>query len=100
MAGLVPAIHALFLQTHQDVDARDERGHDERWIRRQNETARLRGRFLGSNWRNGRRDVLVQNDTPICCRTLMPAWRCSSLSVLISGSAADFRRCIATAVTV
>jgi hypothetical protein len=28
MAGLVPAIHALFLLMHQDVDARDKRGHD------------------------------------------------------------------------
>jgi hypothetical protein len=24
----VPAIHALFLLMHQDVDARDKRGHD------------------------------------------------------------------------
>jgi hypothetical protein len=29
MAGLVPAIHVLFLLGAQDVDARDERGHDE-----------------------------------------------------------------------
>jgi hypothetical protein len=29
MAGLVPAIHA-FLTAKKDVDARDERGHDER----------------------------------------------------------------------
>jgi hypothetical protein len=29
MAGLVPAIHA-FLTARKDVDARDERGHDER----------------------------------------------------------------------
>jgi hypothetical protein len=30
MAGLVPAIHVfLFLQSKQDVDARDKPGHDE-----------------------------------------------------------------------
>ena len=30
MAGLVPAIHVLcFLWHQEDVDARDERGHDE-----------------------------------------------------------------------
>jgi len=29
MAGRVPAIHAFCLLTHQDVDARDKRGHDE-----------------------------------------------------------------------
>jgi hypothetical protein len=29
MAGLVPAIH-VFTKRKQDVDARDERGHDER----------------------------------------------------------------------
>jgi hypothetical protein len=30
MAGLVPAIHVFMLQHRkQDVDARDERGHDE-----------------------------------------------------------------------
>jgi hypothetical protein len=28
VAGLVPAIHALFVTTTEDVDARDERGHD------------------------------------------------------------------------
>jgi len=28
MAGLVPAIHVLFVVLKQDVDARDERGHD------------------------------------------------------------------------
>ena len=31
MAGLVPAIHVLFV-TKQDVDARHKAGHDERWI--------------------------------------------------------------------
>jgi hypothetical protein len=30
MAGLVPAIHVLFVGSIEDVDARDERGHDER----------------------------------------------------------------------
>ncbi len=30
MAGLVPAIHVLFLlQEPEDVDARDKRGHDD-----------------------------------------------------------------------
>jgi hypothetical protein len=29
MAGLDPAIHALFWQPKKDVDARDKRGHDE-----------------------------------------------------------------------
>jgi hypothetical protein len=30
MAGLVPAIHAFWFDAHlKDVDARDERGHDE-----------------------------------------------------------------------
>jgi hypothetical protein len=29
MAGLVPAIHVLFLAMKKDVDARDKRGHDE-----------------------------------------------------------------------
>jgi hypothetical protein len=29
MAGLVPAIHVLFADTLQDVDARDIPGHDE-----------------------------------------------------------------------
>ena len=30
MAGLVPAIHVLFLvKPHEDVDARHEAGHDE-----------------------------------------------------------------------
>jgi hypothetical protein len=29
MAGLVPAIHALFALEKQDVDARDKRGHDD-----------------------------------------------------------------------
>ena len=29
MAGLVPAIHVFVLQRFQDVDARDERGHDD-----------------------------------------------------------------------
>jgi hypothetical protein len=29
MAGLVPAIHALLSERREDVDARDERGHDE-----------------------------------------------------------------------
>jgi hypothetical protein len=29
MAGLVPAIHALLVCGVQDVDARDEPGHDE-----------------------------------------------------------------------
>ena len=28
MAGLVPAIHALWLMTKKGVDARDKRGHD------------------------------------------------------------------------
>jgi hypothetical protein len=28
MAGLVTAIYALLLLMHQDVDARDKRGHD------------------------------------------------------------------------
>jgi hypothetical protein len=28
MAGLVPAIHVFLLAPHQDVDARDKRGHD------------------------------------------------------------------------
>jgi hypothetical protein len=28
MAGLVPAIHVLVLQSSKDVDARDKRGHD------------------------------------------------------------------------
>jgi hypothetical protein len=28
MAGLVPGIDALFLLMHEDVDARDRRGHD------------------------------------------------------------------------
>jgi hypothetical protein len=28
MAGLVPAIHDFLLNYDQDVDARDERGHD------------------------------------------------------------------------
>jgi len=28
MAGLVPAIHALFGVRDEDVDARDKRGHD------------------------------------------------------------------------
>jgi len=28
MAGLVPAIHALFSISKKDVDARDKRGHD------------------------------------------------------------------------
>ena len=28
MAGLVPAIHALFRDSKKGVDARDERGHD------------------------------------------------------------------------
>jgi hypothetical protein len=33
MAGLVPAIHALFVDTLQDVDARHKAGHDvERWV--------------------------------------------------------------------
>jgi hypothetical protein len=35
MAGLVPAIHVLFLVTKKDVDARDARGHDaERELRK------------------------------------------------------------------
>jgi hypothetical protein len=29
MAGLVPAIHVLHTARYQDVDARDERGHDD-----------------------------------------------------------------------
>jgi hypothetical protein len=29
MAGLVPAIHALFLEAKKDVDARHKAGHDE-----------------------------------------------------------------------
>jgi hypothetical protein len=29
MAGLVPAIHVLVSKRFQDVDGRDERGHDE-----------------------------------------------------------------------
>jgi hypothetical protein len=29
MAGLVPAIHVFLAVRPQDVDARDERGHDE-----------------------------------------------------------------------
>jgi hypothetical protein len=29
MAGLVPAIHVLLRASAQDVDARDERGHDD-----------------------------------------------------------------------
>jgi hypothetical protein len=29
MAGLVPAIHLLFLLRIQDVDARNKRGHDD-----------------------------------------------------------------------
>jgi hypothetical protein len=29
MAGLVPAIHVLSVKGKQNVDARDERGHDE-----------------------------------------------------------------------
>jgi hypothetical protein len=33
MAGLDPAIHAFFLlSVCEDVDARDKRGHDERWF--------------------------------------------------------------------
>jgi hypothetical protein len=28
MAGLAPAIHAFLVARRQDVDARDERGHD------------------------------------------------------------------------
>jgi hypothetical protein len=28
MAGLVPAIHALFAALHKDVDARHKAGHD------------------------------------------------------------------------
>jgi hypothetical protein len=28
MAGLVPAIHVLVVKLGEDVDARDERGHD------------------------------------------------------------------------
>ncbi len=28
MAGLVPAIHAYFLQSRKDVDARHKAGHD------------------------------------------------------------------------
>jgi hypothetical protein len=28
MAGLVPAIHVFRVSVKQDVDARDERGHD------------------------------------------------------------------------
>ena len=28
MAGLVPGIHAFVLLMHEDVDARDKRGHD------------------------------------------------------------------------
>jgi hypothetical protein len=28
MAGLVPAIHVFGLESFQDVDARDKRGHD------------------------------------------------------------------------
>jgi hypothetical protein len=38
MAGLVPAIH-VFVTTKQDVDARDERGHDGMSL-----DCRLRGR--------------------------------------------------------
>jgi hypothetical protein len=30
MAGLVPAIHVFDLATKQDVDARDQRGHDDK----------------------------------------------------------------------
>jgi len=37
MAGLVPAIHVFHSSPLQDVDARDERGHDESellpWVR-------------------------------------------------------------------
>jgi hypothetical protein len=29
MAGLIPAIHVLLLQSKKDVDARDKPGHDE-----------------------------------------------------------------------
>ncbi len=29
MAGLVPAIHVFPLIQHEDVDARDKRGHDD-----------------------------------------------------------------------
>jgi hypothetical protein len=29
MAGLVPAIHVFLFKRAKDVDARDERGHDE-----------------------------------------------------------------------
>jgi len=31
MAGLVPAIH-VFTVSKKDVDARDKRGHDGRWL--------------------------------------------------------------------
>jgi hypothetical protein len=34
MAGLVPAIHALFAAPLKDVDARDKPGHDELWLRK------------------------------------------------------------------
>jgi hypothetical protein len=30
MAGLVPAIHVLFVEAPKDVDARHEAGHDEK----------------------------------------------------------------------
>jgi hypothetical protein len=32
MAGLVPAIHVFLFEATEDVDARDERGHDRREI--------------------------------------------------------------------
>jgi hypothetical protein len=32
MAGLVPAIHALRMQTQEDMDARDKRWHDNNYI--------------------------------------------------------------------
>jgi hypothetical protein len=34
MAGLVPAIHALLAAMREDVDARDERGHDASVVQR------------------------------------------------------------------
>ena len=46
MAGLVPAIHALLCS--QGVDARDKRGHDERWFWRNEPGRSSRAAF----WRN------------------------------------------------
>jgi hypothetical protein len=40
MAGLVPAIHVLLAAFKKDVDARDERGHDDRESKASNPNAR------------------------------------------------------------